>query len=300
MLKVVFGLFFGVGLLVIIFSRPLALKLADICDRVAESKRTKAERAAKAASSTAPQIGVIGVTQIIGAVSGTLFGWSLTGLMGMAILLGGLGALLPPFLAAPRHRRYQMREALAWASWSRQLAELARSGSGLLDALSSSVEHAPNEIAHIVRNLAVSAEVDGLDAALDEFVDSGKVWQPEIAAGLRMAATAGGMIADPLFELCSRINDVVELHRAKNESVVQLWAQTIALLSLTGGVVAMMYANNPSYFDPYRSGTGQAVLFMIALILLGSTSLLVYHSVVREENSVLVLPKRRNRAKEPI
>ena len=74
--------------------------------------------------------------------------------------------------------------------------------------------------------------------------------------GLRMAATAGGAIADPLFELCGRINDVVDLHRAKNEAVVQLWTQTIALLSLAAGVVTMMYRNNPAYFDPYSQRNG--------------------------------------------
>ena len=135
---------------------------------------------------------------------------------------------------------------------------------------------------------------------MDELAASGKVWEPEIAAGLRMAATAGGAIADPLFDLCGRINDVVELHRAKNEAVVQLWTQTIALLGLAGGVVTMMYRNNPTYFEPYSSGTGQMVFVVIALVLLGSTLFLVYHSVVREEHSILVPPKRRNRAKEPI
>ena len=38
----------------------------------------------------------------------------------------------------------------------------------------------------------------------------------------------------------------------------------------------------------------------IAGLLLLSTSFLVYHSVVRTENSVLVPPRRRSRAKDPI
>ena len=301
-LTLIFGVFFVVGLVLLIFSGQLDRKWAEISRRSAaervETRRLKEARAS--ARKPGRRISAVGIVQIIGTVVGGLVGWSATDLMGMAVLLGGMGALLPPFMAAPRRRRRQMREALAWALWSRQLAELARSGSGLVEALKGSLAHAPRELEHVVEKVTSSADLHGLEVAMDELTAAGKVWEPEIAAGLRMAATAGGAIADPLFELCGRINDVVDLHRAKNEAVVQLWTQTIALLGLAGGVVTMMYRNNPAYFDPYSSGTGQMVFLMIALILLGSTLFLVYNSVVREEYSILVLPKRRNRAKDPI
>ena len=303
-LTLVSGILFAAGAIVLIFSRHLskrwsAAALRSEAERE-EARRIKAEEAAAKRSQQKRTLGTLEIIQAAGAFAGLLIGWSATDLMGMALLLGGLGALLPPFMAAPRRRRRQMREALAWALWSRQLAELARAGSGLVDSLKGSVEHAPSELTDIVESVATTAELHGLEAAMDELAASGKVWEPEIAAGLRMAATAGGAIADPLFDLCGRINDVVELHRAKNEAVVQLWTQTIALLGLAGGVVTMMYRNNPAYFEPYSSGTGQMVFVVIALVLLGSTLFLVYHSVVREEHSILVPPKRRNRAKEPI
>ena len=240
------------------------------------------------------------LVQIVGGVGGGLVGWTATGLLGMVMLLGGMGALLPPFMAAPARRRRQSREALAWSLWSRQLAELARSGSGLTDSLRGSVEHAPKEIAATIERVASTAEMHGLEQAIDELAAQGTVWEPEMAAGLRMAATSGGAIAEPLLDLCGRIGDVVDLHRSKNEAVVQLWTQTIALLGLAGGVVTMMYRNNPAYFDPYKEGTGQLVFVGISSLLLMSTMFLVYHSVVREENSVLVPPRRRNRAKDPI
>ena len=240
------------------------------------------------------------LVQVVAAVGGAAAGWAATGLMGMALLLGGLGALLPPFMAAPARRRRQTRQALAWSLWSRQLAELARSGSGLTDSLRGSVEHAPKEIAATIERIAATAELHGLEAAVDELAVQGTVWEPEVAAGLRMAATSGGAIADPLLDLCGRIGDVVDLHRSKNEAVVQLWTQTIALLGLAGGVVTLMYRNNPAYFQPYEEGTGQLVFVGISGLLLLSTSFLVYHSVVREENSVLVAPRRRNRAKDPL
>ena len=303
-LTLILGVLFAIGLVLLIFAGQLNRKLAEVSGRSAagraEAKRLKAARASARQAQSARRISAVGIVQIVGAVSLGLIGWSATGLMGMALLLGGMGALLPPFMAAPRRRRRQMREALAWALWSRQLAELARSGSGLVEAIRGSVEHVPRELEDVVEKVASSAELHGLGIAMDELAEAGKVWEPEIAAGLRMAATAGGAIADPLFDLCGRINDVVDLHRAKNEAIVELWTQTIALLSLAGGVVTLMYRNNPAYFDPYSSGTGQLVFLMISLILLGATFFLVYHSVVREEYSILVMPKRRNRAKDPI
>ena len=240
------------------------------------------------------------VVQVLAAAGGGAAGWAATGLLGMMLLLGGLGALLPPFMAAPARRRRQTRQALAWSLWSRQLAELAKAGSGLMDSIKGSVDHAPVEITATVEKVASTAEMHGLEAALDELADAGVVWEPEMAAGLRMAAESGGAVADPLLDLCGRIGDVVDLHRSKTEAVVQLWTQTIALLGLAGGVVVLMYRNNPAYFEPYEAGTGQLVFIGIAGLLLMATAFLVYHSVVREENSVLVAPRRRNRAKPPL
>ncbi len=242
----------------------------------------------------------VAVAQIIGVVGGLVLGWIGTSLIGMALLLGGLGALLPPFMAAPRRRREQSRTARAWQVWSRQLAELARAGAGLGDAIAGSVPHAPPELRPTLEAVVAHSRVDGIEAALDELSAAGHVWEPEVAAGLRMAATTGGAVSSPLLDLSTRIGDVVELHNRKTEAVVQLWTQTIALLSLAGGVVLLMYRNNPAYFEPYRSGTGQLVLVGIAGLLIMATSFLVHHSVVREKRSVLALPTKREIMKDPL
>ena len=257
-----------------------------------------AAREAKAARKR--RLNPVVAVQVAAALGGALAGWAATGLLGMVILLGGLGALLPPFMAAPARRRRHTRQALAWSLWSRQLAELARAGSGLAESMRGSVRHAPAEIAPTVARVAATAELHGLEAAIDELAEAGVVWEPEVAAGLRMAATSGGAIADPLLDLCGRIGDVVDLHRSKTEAVVQLWTQTIAVLALAGGVVTLLYRNNPAYFEPYESDTGQLVFVGIAGVMVLSVSFLVYHSVVRDQNSVLVPPRRRNRARDPI
>lgn len=244
--------------------------------------------------------GPLWAVQAVAATVGAAVGLWATGLWGMAVLAGGLGVLLPPFVAAPARRRRQTGEALAWQTWTRQVAELARSGAGLGDALTASTEHAPAQIAAAVNRAARTARLDGLRAAMDELAAAGQVWEPEVAAGLRIAAATGGPLAGPLGDLAGRIGDIVALHRARTEAVVQLWTQTIALLALASGVVTLMYRNNPAYFEPYRTPTGQAVLLGIAFVLLGATAFLVRHSVVRAEPSVLIGPRNARRAPDPL
>lgn len=253
------------------------------------------------ATGGARRFGAVRLWQIGSAFGGFVLGLQATGLLGMALLLGGLGMLLPPFVAAPRRRRQQSRVALAWQLWTRQLAELARAGAGLTDALMGSVEHSPPEVRPTVEKVAISARVHGIDVALDELAAAGKMWEPEVAAGLRMAATTGAAVAPPLLDLGERIGDVVDLHRTRTESVVSLWTQTIALLSLAAGVILLMYRNNPAYFEPYRAGGGQLVLIAISGLLLLSVGFLVFHSVVREKPSVLSPPgPREKQAKDPL
>ena len=292
----IFGVLAAAGIALVAGSGALARARPGNNGRPRSSTKAESRKPAASGRRLSPLI----LVQVAAAAGGGLLGWAATGLLGMMMLLGGLGALLPPFMAAPARRRRQTRQALAWSLWSRQLAELARAGSGLTDSIRGSVDHVPEQIAATVSRVAATAEIDGLEAALDELAVAGTVWEPEVAAGLRMAATSGGAVADPLLDLCGRISDVVDLHRSKTEAVVQLWTQTIALLGLAGAVVALMYRNNPAYFEPYEAGTGQLVFVGIAGLLLMSTGFLVYHSVVREENSVLVAPRRRNRAKAPI
>jgi len=275
---------------------------APVPIRAAGARRRPFSRSAPAGSGGGGRrLTTVALWQVGACFGGLVLGWSATGLLGMAVLLGGLGVLLPPFMAAPRRRRRQSRTALAWQLWTRQLAELARAGAGLTDALVSSVEHCPPELRPTVEKVAITARVHGIDEALDELAAAGRMWEPEVAAGLRMAASTGAAVAPPLLDLGERIGDVVDLHRTKTESVVSLWTQTIALLVLASGVILLMYRNNPAYFEPYRVGGGQLVLIAIAGLLLLSISFLVFHSVVREKPSVLAPPGRRDKQqKDPL
>ena len=313
MTHIAFGLLFSAGAILVILARRGVLDrrrsvdplLAGIdIDFVPLGSGTAANAASadrkKGEQHSAVRIPEpIAIVQVVAAIGGLMVGWLSTGLVGLGVLLAGLGALIPPFMAAPKRRRSQNQRALAWQMWSRQLAELAQSGAGLADALKGSVAHAPPELADIVSGVATTAELEGLEAAFEELASSGTAWEPEVAAGLRMAATTGGPVADPLFDLCGRIGEVVELHRTKTEAVVQLWTQTIALLVLATGVIVLLYSNNPAYFEPYHTGAGQLMLIGIAGVLLLSVAFLVYHSVVRDERSVLVATTRRKEVKEP-
>ena len=279
---------------------PAVVLGAELLDGEAAARELSGQQRQHGQTANGPEFARLWVVQAVATAGGIGGGLWATRLWGMAVLAGGLGLLLPPFVAAPARRRRQTAEALAWQAWTRQLAELARSGAGLGDALAASTEHAPPQIAATVSRAARTARLVGLRAAMDELAAVGQVWEPEVAAGLRIAASSGGPLAGPLSDLAGRIGDIVALHRARTEAVVQLWTQTIALLALAGGVVTLMYRNNPAYFEPYRTPTGQAVLLLIAFVLLGATAFLVRHSVVRAESSVLVAPKRATRAPDPL
>jgi Flp pilus assembly protein TadB len=299
---IVLAVVFALGLAVVVLAATGAFsgRRPDRGERAEARRLERGERAEARRSADRRRLSPVAVGQIVGGVGGMALAFWATELLGMAVLLGGLGVLLPPFMAAPRRRRQRSKEALAWQTWTRQLAELARAGAGLQQALTGSVAHAPEEVVDTVAAVAATAELRGIDVALDELASAGRVWEPEVAAGLRMAASAGGSVAGPLLDLGERIGDVVSLHRARTEAVVQLWTQTIALLSLAAGVVLLMYRNNPQYFEPYRAGAGQLVLVGIAGVLLLSLGFLVFHSVVRDQYSVLVPARRRSRARPPL
>lgn len=286
--SLLFGAVFSVGVAVVLLSARLARP--QHCSRAAIGRLLGAPRRIR---------GPMAV-QAAAALMGTAAGWYATGLVGMSVLLGGLGIMLPPFVAAPIQRRRHTAEASAWSVWCRQIASLAQAGSGLADAVTGSVGHAPAPIAAAIAEASAHVRADGLDVALERLGASGAVWEPEVAAGLRMAAMSGGGIAGPLLDLSRRIDDVVAMHRARTEAVVQLWTQTIALLAVAGGVVTLMYLNNPAYFDPYNSSTGQSVLTLIAALLLGSVAFLVHHSTVRPAPSALVEDRKRSRARRPL
>ena len=239
--------------------------------------------------------------QAAAAVIGLAAGYAASGLWGIGTLAAGMAALGPPFAAAPARRRRHTTTALAWQAWARQLAELARSGAGLTDALTASVPHAAARIAPTVERTALIARHDGIDAAARRLAAAGDTFEPDIAAGLRMAAHAGGPVAASLDLLAERIGDSVEVHRARTEAVVALWTQTVALLALAGGVITLMYRNNAAYFNPYRTPRGQAFLVLIALVLVGATAFLVRHSTVRASRSALAPPRStRRRQRTPL
>lgn len=292
MALVVYGAIFAGGLLLLAASGPLS--------RSADARKPRTRSRGLPFASLVARAGPLLAVQAAAALIGGAVGWQLTDLAGVALLLGGLGVLMPPFVTAPLRRRRATRVATAWSLWTRQLAELARSGAGLTEALRATVPHAPAEIAATIATVAAVAEADGLPAALDRLARSGTYWEPEVAAGLRMAATSGGSVAHPLLDLSSRISDVVQMHRTNTEAVVQIWTQTIALLVLASAILTFMYRNNPSYFEPYQTPTGQLVLACIAGILLASISFLVHHSVLRTGRSVLVPPRRPRRMREPL
>ncbi len=286
-----FALLFAAGV-----SLTAAAALRGPARHRAQPPRSPADAPSRRARSPAasPRRALLwGAARAAAGIGGLAAGYMASGLWGIGVLTAGAGVLGPAFAAAPARRRRHTALALAWQAWARQLAELARSGAGLADALAASVAHAPQRIAPAVARTARAAREHGITAAAEQLAAAGAVFEPDIAAGLRMAAAAGGPVAASLELLAQRIGDSVAVHRARTEAVVALWTQTIALLALAGAVITLMYRNNPAYFDPYRTPAGQTFLVLIAMVILGASAFLVHHSTVRTHRSPLAPPTQQ-------
>jgi len=275
---------------------------SDMAEAAGVAQTRRSERASKRPVLTGPRrTSRLRAAQAAAGAAGFAAGYAASGLWGIAVLAAGSGVLGPPFAAAPARRRRHTALALAWQAWARQLAELARAGAGLADALAASAANAPAQIAPAVALTARTARERGVRAAAEQLAAAGDAFEPDIAAGLAMAADSGGPIAASLDMLAARIGDSVVTHRARTEAVVALWTQTIALLTLAGAVIGLMYRNNPAYFDPYRTPAGQTFLVLIAMVLLTASAFLVRHSTVRTPRSPLAPPQpaRRTRPERP-
>ena len=104
LLALVFGGSAAAGIALAAASGPLARARPRNNGRSGSSSRAGSRKPAAGGRRLSPLV----LVQAAAAVGGGLVGWVATGLLGMALLLGGLGALLPPFMAAPARRRRQI------------------------------------------------------------------------------------------------------------------------------------------------------------------------------------------------
>lgn len=202
-----------------------------------------------------------GILLIVGLLA-LIIGWLYTGIPTVGLIAGGTVIAGPWLFGAGRREKVVIARLEAIEIWTRRLADVVRSGTGLHQAIIVSTADAPAAIASEVADLATElrSDVSTWDA-LRSFAD--RLADPSsdevIAALMLNAKERGPRLADVLDRVSTGIADLVTMRRevASGRTDARLSGQILTGLTLAGLVVLLV---NKSYMRPYHTFEGQAVL----------------------------------------
>lgn len=198
---------------------------------------------------------ILGLVALIG-------GWLYSGIPTVGIVAGGAVIAGPWLFGAGRTEKVMIARLEAIEIWTRRLADVVRSGTGLHQAIIVSTADAPAAIAAEVAELATElrSDVSTWDA-LRAFADRlGDPSSDEVIAALMLnAKERGPRLADVLDRVSGGISDLITMRRevASGRTDARLSGQILTGLTLGGLVVLLV---NKSYMRPYHTFEGQAVL----------------------------------------
>lgn len=226
---------------------------------------------------------------LIGLVAGVV-GFAVSGWLILIIALPLLAIGLPYLLGDPPNRDIALLGALD--RWVRSLAATIPTGQSITDAIRASQRQAPEQLSEPVA-LVVSRLEDRWTTkqALMEMAET--LDSPDadaIIAALVLASDRGGTgasqtlttLSDSIQERLRALRDV-EAERAKPRVVVRQ-VTTITLVVLTAALIT-----NPTYFEPYRTPVGQAILAVLVSLYLASLLFLRRMTVPRHRERILQL-----------
>lgn len=201
--------------------------------------------------------------------------WLVTGMPVVAALVGLAVAGLPWLLGAGKLEEAAIGRLEAVESWTRRLKDIVDTGTGLQQAIVTSVATAPTDIADEVRDLAARLQA-GQDAtdALYRFADDLDDQHADevIAALIQHLTVRGARLGDVLAGIADAAAEQVATRRAVHAERAN---SRLTLNVLTGMVCAefVIGALVPDYARPYATGVGQVILLgasaaFIALLLL--------------------------------
>ncbi|KUN57541.1 hypothetical protein AQJ46_46600 [Streptomyces canus] len=203
--------------------------------------------------------------QITAAAGAAMLVWLITGWLPSALLVAGTTFFLPWLLNPNKAANEQIERLDALAQWTKRLSDLVKTGTGIEDAIATSVRTAPKQIEREVADLAVrlQSRVEARDA-LTAFAQAlGDPRADLVAAALllRMKDRGPGL-ADVLSDLGDRTKDVVrrrrdvEADRAKHRTTTR-WICAITVAVILG------FSFNKSYVAPYGTPIGMVVMVVL-------------------------------------
>lgn len=220
---------------------------------------------------------------LAGLVAGAVTGWPL-----LVVLVPVVAFGIPVVLSAPPNRDLALLEALD--RWVRTLGSLLPTGRSITDAIRVSARQAPALLAPHLRMLSARLDdrwtIEQALFALADELDSADA--DAVLAALALAARRGGTGASAtLTALADNIQDrlhalrEIETERAKPRIVVR------QVTIITVVVLGLALAFGGSFFAPYATGLGQALLAALVAAYLGSLLLLRRLTLPRPRQRIL-------------
>ncbi|WP_406469882.1 type II secretion system F family protein [Streptomyces sp. NBC_01615] len=202
--------------------------------------------------------------------------WLVSGNFVGGALLGGAVVGVPWLITPAQMAQARIGQLEALSEWTQRLAGLLRLGMGLEQAMITSRQGAPDELAPQIVNLSDRLRLGWRpDGALRAFAEElGDVTADKVVAALILSVNDRGPgLAQALEDLAGTVRDevakkrAIEADRAKPRTTVR-WMTVITV----GVVVAGFFV--PSYTKPYSTLLGQLVLAFLTAGFIGVLALM--------------------------
>ena len=209
-------------------------------------------------------------SMIMGSVVAMLTGWLI-----LIVVLPALALGLPYLLILPKQRDIELLEALD--RWVRSLAATLATGKSITDAIRISRRTAPTLIADEI-NMLVARLNNRWETrdALMRFADA--IDSPDadgVVAALILASSRGANGASVTLQALAdsiqaqlKGRRAVEVERSKPYVVVR----QVTIISLS--TLVLVFVASPTFFAPYRTPLGQALLSVLLISYVGSLLLM--------------------------
>lgn len=198
----------------------------------------------------------------VGAATGAVVGYALTGWETAAVAGGVLGAVIPVALLRTRSERDRLRRMEAIAEVSGRIRDALRSGIGIQDALAQAARRPPAGLESPLRRLISEAKISGLAAAAVAFAE--RLADPAadlFASALTLSEHLGSRDTSELLDSLTESTSAraaslreARVRQTRNRVSAQIVAVAPVLLLL-----GIKHAN-PAFLEPFDTASGQMVL----------------------------------------
>ncbi len=188
----------------------------------------------------------------------------ITGVIGLSVAVGGLGAGVMPWLHIRRQRKRDAANARAFPDGIETIISRVRSGQSLIGSLEAVSEHAPPAIAGPAAVCVASYRMTGnAEACLDQLkYDWASPVGDLLVETLRVAHQSGGRSSlEVLRELADQVRR--DTNTRRDVAAKQSWVHVAARVGVAAPwIVLLMLSFRPEAVVAYNSPAGLAVLIV--------------------------------------